>query len=284
MKHKYIIVNDSEANELETRKIMQCFSDFAHVESAFNFDDGLNAILRHKPELVFLEISPSNPSSNLSLHLISEVYRFLTIIPKFIIVTKSDAFALQAISYSVYDYLLWPLKIDDVRKTLLKIQKSQGADLLENYSDVADLSNSENLSCSYAEDSSDDVPASQNSSQMINNAMTICIKSYGDHRYIEASSILYLKADNNSTDIYTKNGEVITAFKTLKTFETTLPFPFVRVHNSFIVNSTHLSRIHIGNSLCYIKESSVKIPFSKSYKANVDLIISSLEGGNYFEF
>jgi DNA-binding LytR/AlgR family response regulator len=42
---------------------------------------------------------------------------------------------------------------------------------------------------------------------------------YGDYRYIDARDICYLQADNNSTDIHLNNGEMVTAFKTLKHFE-----------------------------------------------------------------
>jgi DNA-binding LytR/AlgR family response regulator len=63
--------------------------------------------------------------------------------------------------------------------------------------------------------------------------------------------ICYLQADNNSTDIHLNNGEMVTAFKTLKHFEGALLFPFVRIHNSYIVNS-YISRIH-RNAVCYIK-------------------------------
>jgi hypothetical protein len=49
-------------------------------------------------------------------------------------------------------------------------------------------------------------------------SLILCIKSYGDYRYIAAKDICYLHADNNSTDIHLNTGE-ITAFKTLKHFE-----------------------------------------------------------------
>jgi DNA-binding LytR/AlgR family response regulator len=113
--------------------------------------------------------------------------------------------------------------------------------------------------------------------------LIICVKSYGDYRFIEASDICYLQADNNSTDIHLYNGEMITAFKTLKHFETVLSSPFVRIHNSYIVNIDYVSRIHTGNSVCYIKGTTIKLPFSKSYKENVDAIINSITNGNYLE-
>ena len=116
-----------------------------------------------------------------------------------------------------------------------------------------------------------------------NQPLILCIKSYGDYRYIDATDICYFQADNNSTDIHLNNGEMVTAFKTLKHFEGVLPFPFARIHNSYIVNRNYISRIHTGNAVCYIKNSTTKLPFSKSYKENVDLIISEFANGNYLE-
>jgi DNA-binding LytR/AlgR family response regulator len=113
--------------------------------------------------------------------------------------------------------------------------------------------------------------------------LILCIKSYGDYRYIDANDICYFQADNNSTDIHLNNGEMVTAFKTLKHFEGVLPYPFARIHNSYIVNRNYISRIHTGNAVCYIKNTTTKLPFSKSYKENVDLIISEFANGNYLE-
>jgi DNA-binding LytR/AlgR family response regulator len=113
--------------------------------------------------------------------------------------------------------------------------------------------------------------------------LVLCVKSYGDYRYINSNDISYFQADNNSTDIYLNSGEMITAFKTLKHFEGVLSHPFIRIHNSYIINQNYIARIHNGNSTCYIRNSSKKIPFSKTYKSNVDLIIADFAIGNYLE-
>jgi DNA-binding LytR/AlgR family response regulator len=117
----------------------------------------------------------------------------------------------------------------------------------------------------------------------VDQSLILCIKSYGDYRYIDAKDICFFQADNNSTDIHLNNGEMITAFKTLKHFEGILSHPFIRIHNSYIVNRNYISRIHTGNAVCYIKNTTTKLPFSKSYKANVDLIIAEFANGNYLE-
>lgn len=104
----------------------------------------------------------------------------------------------------------------------------------------------------------------------------ICLKSNKDYQYLDTGNILFLKADNNTTDFHMRDGSVIGAYKTLKTFENNLPRYFLRIHKSYIVNSICISRIHYGKSLCTIKNSSCKIPFTKTFKHNVDVINSLL--------
>jgi DNA-binding LytR/AlgR family response regulator len=72
--------------------------------------------------------------------------------------------------------------------------------------------------------------------------------------------VLHLQADNNSTDIHLNSGNDY-SFKTLKHFENVMSYPFVRIHNSYIVNMNFVSRIHTGNSVCHIKNTTTKFHF-----------------------
>lgn len=103
----------------------------------------------------------------------------------------------------------------------------------------------------------------------------ICLKSNKDFNYLNTKDILFLKADNNTTDIYLDDGTVVHAYNTLKIFENELPGNFLRIHKSYIVNSNYVSRIHYGKSLCVIKRTSFKIPFTKTFIENVNGIKDS---------
>ena len=103
-----------------------------------------------------------------------------------------------------------------------------------------------------------------------NASQTLCLKSYKDFQYLETDSILYLKADNNATDFIMKDGTTVSAFKTLKTFEEKLPKNFVRIHQSYIININYVSRINFGKSVCALKNGREQLPFSKTYRENVD--------------
>lgn len=266
-KYSYIIIDDNAESILKTKTITEGFSELTFAASATNYQQGLNLVLEHKPSLVFLEIDPTDRSSNLSLAFINELYRFLSIIPKIIITTAKKELAFEAIQYNVFDYLLKPITPIDLLKTVLKFNKTiteENAGVIKD--EIASLVTNES-----------------NLSHIVEKPLIICVKSYGDYRYLNAADISYFQADNNSTDIYLNSGEMITAFKTLKHFESVLTYPFIRIHNSYIINRNYISRIHNGNSVCYIKNSPKKIPFSKTYKSNVDLIIADFSAGNYLE-
>jgi DNA-binding LytR/AlgR family response regulator len=334
MNYPYIIIDDDQESVLKTKAIADGFSELVFVASANNYSDGLNSILEHSPKLIFLEIDPADTTSNLSLALINELYRYLKVVPKIIITTSKKDLAFDAIQYEVAEYIIKPVQRIDLIKSILKIKKSIGEDEVsivqnqlikapqepkveqpqspDNFQESAEeeiLVLDENTQETIAEEiqSPDDfqdtieeeilVPDETQElleeelpesfvRQLIPNVqqpLVLCIKSYGDYRYIDASDICYFQADNNSTDIHLNNGEMVTAFKTLKHFEGVLPFPFARIHNSYIVNRNYISRIHTGNAVCYIKNTTTKLPFSKSYKENVDLIISEFANGNYLE-
>lgn len=266
-KYSYIIIDDDTESILKTKTVAEGFSDLTFVGTAANYQEGLNLILQWQPSLIFLEIDPQELASNLSLCFINELYRYLSVLPRIIITTSKTELAYEAIQYGVFDYLLKPVLEMDLRKLILKLNRIA---LITELGGIR-------------EDSPAPVVAVAKSPQESEKPLIICIKSYGDYRYLNAEDITYFQADNNSTDIYLNSGEMITAFKTLKHFEHVLSYPFFRIHNSYIINRNYVARIHSGNSVCYIKNSSKKIPFSKTYKSNVDLIISDFIIGNYLE-
>lgn len=322
MRHSYIIIDDNHQDFLRTQAVVARFQNLQFIASASTYDEGLNLILEYNPQLVFLEINPDNSESNLSLALINELHRYLKVIPKIIVTTKNMDLAFEAIKHEVFDYFTKPLDFNQLRRTILKFEKSiadipqffndssvpnnpilkisqemQQAAIAQEIDEEKDIEIQTDQSIEVSEtvgtDEDETVESNETETEtqipykisktVEEKPLIICVKSYGDYRFIEAKDICYLQADNNSTDLHLYNGEMITAFKTLKHFEGVLSSPFVRIHNSYIVNIDYVSRIHTGNSVCYIKNTTTKLPFSKSYKENVDAIINSITKGNYLE-
>jgi len=168
--------------------------------------------------------------------IIKEISSYLNNTPEFIAISNSKEKAYKAIKNDFFDYLIIPLSEFEIRKSTLRFKKK--------YTTI--------------------------------DKRTICLKSYRDYQYLKTNEILFLKADNNTTDFHMKDGKTICAFKTLKTFEHMLPNNFLRIHKSYMVNIDYVSRINFGKFKCTIKKDNQKIPFTKTYFHNVDLLLKEL--------
>lgn len=169
--------------------------------------------------------------------IVMEMHQYLMEIPMVIGISKTKKHAYEAIKNGFFDYWLLPFNEFDIRKSLLKLRKR--------------------------------VPKEKA-------PQTICLKSYNDFQYLNTTDILYLQADNNTTEFFMKDGSVINAFKTLKTFEDQLPKNFLRIHQSYIVNTDYVSRINFGKNICALKQGDKNLPFSKSYKEKMDELKKTL--------
>jgi len=171
----------------------------------------------------------------LSFSSINEMHQFLDVMPYFIVISDEREDAIEAIQNGISDFWITPLQISTLGKSLFRFEKLYTPRVPQN----------------------------------------ICIKSYSDYHFINLMDIIYLKADNNTTDIFLRNNNIITAYKTLKHFEITLPFYFSRIHKSHIVNVHHVSRIHFSKSKCYLNFNQV-LPFTSNYRENIDLILNNI--------
>nr|WP_306419795.1 LytTR family transcriptional regulator DNA-binding domain-containing protein [Salinimicrobium profundisediminis] len=165
-------------------------------------------------------------------NLVKDLYPYVDEIPAFVALSNSKRKAYDVIKNDFKDYLLKPVSHFEFRKFLVKYSKEWAK----------------------------------------KNHGKICLKSYSDYQIIDLNDVLYLQADNNTTDFYLIQNRKVTAFKTLKLFEFALPSNFLRIHNSYIINVRHISRINFARSLIFLDDNSLSIPFSRSYRTRVDQI------------
>lgn len=167
---------------------------------------------------------------------VKELSSYLETLPSFVAISNSQEFAYKAIKHNFIDYLINPLSELEIRKVILKFNKKH----------------------------------------FVKSSRTLCLQSYKDFQYINTDEILFLKADNNTTDFYINDGTIISAYKTLKIFENSLPENFLRIHKSYIINKDFVSRINYGKLKCTVDNTSHNIPFTKTYINNIESIKNSL--------
>jgi len=171
-----------------------------------------------------------------AFNFVNELYKYVQELPHLIALSASKEYAYKCMKNNFFDYLLKPINEFELRKSTFRLVKKPIESTLNK----------------------------------------LCLKSYQDYRFIDIEEILFLKADNTATDIFMYDGTTVSAYKTLKYFESILPENFTRIHNSYIVNQNYVSRIHFGKSKCTIKPTNQHIPFSKSYRNKVVILEQSI--------
>lgn len=235
MRFSFIIINE---NEDSIKEIVGFFENFPNYFCAGIFKDNqnaLNQIIKIKPQLVLFSIPDKTNQNSFVLKSIEELFQYAETIPYFIAISNSGNKAIEAIQSGVSDFILNPLSLNAIGKSLFKFEKRTPPNAIN----------------------------------------SICIKSYSDYQFVALQDIVYLKADNNTTDIKLDNGKIINAYKTLKHFENTLPFYFLRIHKSYIVNIHYVSRIHFSKAKCYMNYNEI-LPFSINYRDNIDSIVRKI--------
>ena len=142
-----------------------------------------------------------------------------------IFTTAYDQYAIKAIKYAAFDYLLKPIDIEELKTAVEKInllpahQTKKQADLLK-----------------------------ENSSHPKKLLNKLAIPTLYGLLFFDINDIIYLEAHSNYTNIYFNNKTKIVSSKTLKDYEEILPENiFFRPHHSFIINLNCIKRYIKGD-------------------------------------
>ncbi|MBT4775943.1 MAG: response regulator transcription factor [Crocinitomicaceae bacterium] len=211
------IIVDDELLARENLKLL--LSDFCEnvevVGEADSVDAAIDAITELKPTLVFLDIRMPSGIEGFELLERIDTKDFVVIF-----VTAFKDYAIKAFNANAIHYILKPIDVEDLQNALKKVTEyfkmKKSLPLKDfNYSELL-----ENLTLSLKNDCPD----------------RIAIHHSKGIKLVEVKEIVRLQANGNCTHIYFKNSSSYLDTRTLKTYEDLLPFYFVRIHKSHIVN------------------------------------------------
>lgn len=209
---KAIIIDDeSQARKLLRNLLKEYCPQLEVIADCEDLPNGVKAIRKLKPDLVFLDIEMPGHSG---LELV-DFFDEDDISFGIIFTTAYNQYAVKAFKLSAVDYLLKPIDgeelIDAVSRYEKSIFKKESIQLLK-----------ENLNTTTLQKIA--VPVGQSV------------------RFIQLADIVFFKAENSYTEIMMQDESKLTVSRTLKNFEDTLqdnPL-FFRCHKSYIVNQDYI--------------------------------------------
>lgn len=118
-----LVIDDEMHAREEMETLLMETGSVDVIETCANAFDALKAINRHKPDVVFLDIQM--PMVN-GFELLSMVHQ--DIMPHVVFVTAFDDYSLKAFEEKTLDYLLKPVSLERLRKTVAKLEEYLGDD------------------------------------------------------------------------------------------------------------------------------------------------------------
>jgi len=215
-----IIVEDEMNAKIVLEKMLARYTTQVDViETCKNVKQAIESINALKPELVFLDIQMPDGTGFDVLEQV-EYKLFNTIF-----VTAFDHFAIKAIKFHAFDYLLKPVDYIELRESVNrlddKLNKEAGIDSFNNY--VENLKTKDKRK------------------------YKIAVPNKDGQVFIIIADIVRFEADKSYTWIYKRDGEKFLSSKNLGEFAKVLPsvedyedFFFFRIHHGHIINTNYI--------------------------------------------
>src|SRR6188508_1950746 len=117
---KIVLIDDEPLARSLVREYLESFPDIEIMEECDNGLEGVKAIQRHQPDLIFLDIQMPKINGFEMLELIDNP-------PQVIFTTAFEEYAIKAFETHAVDYLLKPFSKDRFDKALQKLSQQQKA-------------------------------------------------------------------------------------------------------------------------------------------------------------
>jgi len=237
-----IIIDDEPQNaEILNKDLSQHCPSVDVVSVCHSAKEGIMAIKKEKPDLVFLDIEMPWMNGFEMLEVLGDIYFSI------IFTTAHDQFAAKAFRISAVDYLLKPIDSTDLKEAIKKAEKRMDQQ--------HGNENVENLLRNFRQ------PATQ---------QKIALPNKDGYEFTEVNQIIYCQAEGSYTKVFLLGKKHILVSKSLGDIEELLPSAlFLRIHHSTVVNInfvTHFVRSDGG----YVKlQTGEQLPVSKSKKESV---------------
>ncbi|MES2777837.1 MAG: LytTR family DNA-binding domain-containing protein [Bacteroidota bacterium] len=237
--HTAIIIDDEAKGRTALREKLKTYCPNINlVAEAADGYEGIAIIEKYHPQIIFLDIEMPGMNG----------FEMLNSLPdknfNIIFTTAYDQYAIKAIKYAAFDYLLKPVDIEELKQTIAKIdlqpknQTKKQADLLQ-----------QNIS---------------HPKKLLNK---IAIPTLEGLLFYDINDIIYLEANSNYTSIHFTNKTKLLASKTLKDFEELLPDDmFFRPHHSNIINLNYIKRYIKGDGGQIELQNGVYVDVSRRKK------------------
>ncbi len=237
-----IIIDDEQLARTRLRRLLAKYDDLKIVAEAENGLEGLALIHQHRPQLIFLDIEMPVLSG-------FEMLAKLEIEVKVIFTTAYNQYAIRAFEEDSIDYLLKPIELLRLDKTIAKLRASHFQ------------------------------PQSLALQELIetlrpkNHSKTISVKIGDRILLVKVSELTHIAAEDKYVFLHANDQKRYLVDLTLSALEKKLEENFIRVNRAVLINPEHILEIRKGFNGAFVfildNAEGTKITSTRSYAETI---------------
>ena len=243
---KAIIIDDEKRARISLSLLLEEYCpEVEIVADCENLAEGIKAIRKFQPEIVFLDIEMPGHSGLELLDFFNEDEITFDII----FTTAYNEYAIQAFKFSAIDYLLKPIVPEELENAIIRLKKQKQKK--ENYQILKENIQRENLN-------------------------KIAVPSGNNLIFLETDNIVYIKGEGAYSEIFLQDGTQHLVSRNLKNFEDILceDARFIRIHKSYIVNTNFVKGYTKSDGGYVIIDKNIHLPIASD---KVALIMNRIQ-------
>jgi two-component system, LytTR family, response regulator len=245
---KAILIDDEQGARITLRSLLEQYCpEVELVAELTNVPDGVVAINRFNPDIVFLDIEMPDYNGFELLDFFKEI-NF-----EIIFATAYSQYAIKAFEVAAIDYLLKPIDIDQLKIAVSKAaEKRNQSNIMQRLELLKEIYKGEDI-------------------------RKIALPMSDGLLFVDVNEIIHFEADRAYTHVFMKNGSKLTVSKPMRVFEDILDNRtfFFRPHRSYLINLNYMRKYNRGESLI-VMDNQVVVTISREKKAEFDALLKEL--------
>jgi two-component system LytT family response regulator len=221
---KTVIIDDEKHAITNISTMLQKFDDVKIEYTTTNPEEAIQYLVKNETDLVFLDIKMPGQTG---FDVLDKLNKLGVNSFNIIFLTAYDEFAIKAIKYSAFDYLLKPVDKNELQETINKLSTNKDTPKPYDYAQLLDLLQTE---------------------------AKIKINTANGFEFLNRDDIAYAHGEGNYTELILTNKETRIISKTLKDLTLDLDDRyFVRVHKSYLLNKKYIKEYNRKDRICLLK-------------------------------
>lgn len=214
-RYSTIIIDDEAPARLGLQNLLKEFPEtFDVIDMAQNATEAQAKIESLNPDIIFLDIEMPGCTG-------FELLERLKTIPMVVFCTAYDQYSLEAFETNSIDYLVKPVKLERIEKTVQKLKtfhtKSASDEILRVLKDIVNRKEDKKMT-------------------------SITVKKNDKLIFIKLEEVSFFEADSNYTTIHSQSGTYLST-ESISSLENKLPDNFFRIHRSIIINKDYIKEV-----------------------------------------